>query len=167
MAMTIRDLCEVTWNITEFDITAREPETLFYIHEFIIGENLSIGPRTRWDIQEGKATAKECKLNEHGKPRRGGSEMGWGVDTKQVPPELLDATVTSLKLSSRGRRDGVTAYVDVELNALTAACLANRMKTEDGAKMMYCDRNICASNEYNGIQCDECKVTKSQRGVSE
>lgn len=28
----------------------------------------------------------------------------------------------------------------------------------------YCDRNICASNENNGVQCDECEVTKSQRG---
>ena len=26
----------------------------------------------------------------------------------------------------------------------------------------YCDRNICISNEYNGIGCDECEVTKSQ-----
>ena len=26
----------------------------------------------------------------------------------------------------------------------------------------YCDRNICVSNEYNGIGCDECEVTKSQ-----
>lgn len=26
----------------------------------------------------------------------------------------------------------------------------------------YCDRNICISNEYNGISCDECEVTKSQ-----
>lgn len=26
----------------------------------------------------------------------------------------------------------------------------------------YCDRNICVSNEYNGISCDECEVTKSQ-----
>ena len=26
----------------------------------------------------------------------------------------------------------------------------------------YCDRNICTSNEYNGIGCDECEVTKSQ-----
>lgn len=26
----------------------------------------------------------------------------------------------------------------------------------------YCDRNICVSNEYNGIDCDECEVTKSQ-----
>jgi hypothetical protein len=26
----------------------------------------------------------------------------------------------------------------------------------------YCDRNICIKNEYNGISCDECEVTKSQ-----
>ena len=25
----------------------------------------------------------------------------------------------------------------------------------------YCDRNICIQNEYNGIGCDECEVTKS------
>ena len=24
----------------------------------------------------------------------------------------------------------------------------------------YCDRNICASNEVNGIECDECEVAK-------
>jgi hypothetical protein len=27
----------------------------------------------------------------------------------------------------------------------------------------YCDRNICLRNEYNGIGCDECEVTKSQQ----
>ena len=26
----------------------------------------------------------------------------------------------------------------------------------------YCDRNICLKNEYNGIGCEECEVTKSQ-----
>ncbi len=26
----------------------------------------------------------------------------------------------------------------------------------------YCDRNICTSNEYNGIRCEECEVAKSQ-----
>lgn len=26
----------------------------------------------------------------------------------------------------------------------------------------YCDRNICIKNEYNGISCEECEVTKSQ-----
>ena len=31
----------------------------------------------------------------------------------------------------------------------------------------YCDRNICKSNEYNGIGCDECEVTKSQEKILE
>ena len=28
---------------------------------------------------------------------------------------------------------------------------------------MYCDRNICFRNEYNGIGCTECEVTKSRK----
>lgn len=31
----------------------------------------------------------------------------------------------------------------------------------------YCDRNICISNEYNGIGCDECEVTKSQESKTD
>ena len=38
-----------------------------------------------------------------------------------------------------------------------------------GAKMIepqeneiYCERHLCVSNEYNGIGCDECEVTKSR-----
>lgn len=30
----------------------------------------------------------------------------------------------------------------------------------------YCDRNICIKNEYNGIGCNECEVTKSQEPSS-
>lgn len=33
---------------------------------------------------------------------------------------------------------------------------------EQKTEPKYCDRNICVSNEYNGIGCDECEVTKSQ-----
>ena len=31
----------------------------------------------------------------------------------------------------------------------------------------YCDRNICLRNEYNGIGCDECEVTKSQESKTD
>ena len=31
----------------------------------------------------------------------------------------------------------------------------------------YCNRNICISNEYNGIGCDKCEVTKSQEKILE
>lgn len=30
-----------------------------------------------------------------------------------------------------------------------------------------CDRNICVSNEYNGIGCDECVVNKEQEPCTE
>ena len=36
------------------------------------------------------------------------------------------------------------------------------MKEEINQELKYCDRNICVSNEYNNIGCDECEVTKSQ-----
>lgn len=35
------------------------------------------------------------------------------------------------------------------------------LKNRIGECEKYCDRNICISNEYNGIGCDECEVTKS------
>lgn len=31
----------------------------------------------------------------------------------------------------------------------------------------YCDRNICFRNEYNGIECDECEVTKHNKELAE
>lgn len=34
-------------------------------------------------------------------------------------------------------------------------------------ELKYCDRNICMANEYNGIGCDECEVTKSQEPTDE
>lgn len=26
---------------------------------------------------------------------------------------------------------------------------------------VYCDRNICTENEYNGVSCDECEIAKN------
>ena len=34
------------------------------------------------------------------------------------------------------------------------------------AEEKYCDRNICAKNEYNGIGCEDCEVTKSQESTT-
>lgn len=36
-------------------------------------------------------------------------------------------------------------------------------KLKEELQEKYCDRNICIQNEYNGIGCDECEVTKSQK----
>ena len=35
-----------------------------------------------------------------------------------------------------------------------------KVKSQESEK--YCDRNICVSNEYNGIGCDDCEVAKSR-----
>jgi len=32
---------------------------------------------------------------------------------------------------------------------------------------LYCDRNICTNNEYNGVGCDECQVTKHNKEIEE
>ena len=34
------------------------------------------------------------------------------------------------------------------------------------AEEHYCDRNICMQNEYNGIGCKECEITKSHKSIS-
>ncbi len=59
-----------------------------------------------------------------------------------------------------------------EILERTNAVVCNREWYERAVKALeqepkYCDRNICISNEYNGIGCDECEVTKSQEKILE
>ena len=38
-------------------------------------------------------------------------------------------------------------------------------QTQDGGQTeseVYCDRNLCAQNEYNGIECDECQEMRKE-----
>lgn len=60
---------------------------------------------------------------------------------------------------------------DEEDYEITYKCLRDKdghrryvfnVKRIEKNKVMYCDRNICTQNEYNGIGCSECEVTKSQ-----
>lgn len=34
---------------------------------------------------------------------------------------------------------------------------------DDQSEVHYCDRDICLKNDYNGIGCRDCEVTKSQQ----
>ena len=52
-------------------------------------------------------------------------------------------------------RDWVDAVNEVET-------LPSVNPQEPKTEPKYCDRNICVSNEYNGIGCEDCEVTKSQ-----
>ena len=41
--------------------------------------------------------------------------------------------------------------------------LADVQDAEEEQEPKYCDRSICIKNEYNGIGCNDCEVTKSQK----
>ena len=58
-------------------------------------------------------------------------------------------------------------YDDAKYHEEHGEVIIDKAILEDAKKLLeqesaYCDRNICLRNEYNGIGCDECEVTKSQ-----
>ena len=66
--------------------------------------------------------------------------------------------------------DEALKQLKIELSIWESDCKSYH-KTKDALKVAikaleqepkYCDRNICTSNEYNGIGCEECEVTKSR-----
>ena len=64
-------------------------------------------------------------------------------------------------------REEATAYIkewlkDEYLDGKDRAALTAIIE-ESEQEPKYCDRNICIQNEYNGIGCDECEVTKSKK----
>ena len=126
--ITIREVSRVTWDITELTIIGRNPQSSRYLHEWIIGDKLHISMYQWHDIRDGKLTAIEQKINAHGDRTRGGfTEMAWGLKEKTVPPELLDAPITHMCMTSRGSWNGVHLRVDVEINQLTVECLNKRL----------------------------------------
>ena len=38
-----------------------------------------------------------------------------------------------------------------------------KLPDSDDSEVLYCDRDICLRNDYNGIGCGDCEVTKSQQ----
>lgn len=121
--MTIRDICEACISITEIDVTARRDD-LSYIHRWIYGQGIDTPPKWLQEMEEGRLTITECKLNYHGDRKKNGqTEGGWGVKTELLPQEILDAPVRTMHLSPRGCWDGEALRVDVEMHDLTAAKL--------------------------------------------
>lgn len=129
--MTLRELFEVFWTITELEITARDPNTK-YLHRWIYGpEALKTETIHQYhDRMAGKLTIVEAKLNAHGDPARGGAEIGWGVKEKLLPKELIDAPITHMGVI--GHHSGEhTVYVDVEMQELTAMAIVPKEKKEE------------------------------------
>lgn len=120
--MTLKDLFETFWTITEVRITAREPKTGAFIHEWIYGPAISVSTYMRYDIDDGKLTVVDGKINAHGEPTRGGSEIGWGVKEKLFHKALLDAPVTHLNVF-HWHNGEYRISVDVEMQKLEALAL--------------------------------------------
>ena len=118
--ITLRDLFEVTWDITKLDITAREPETTTYVHRWLYGEGITETIHMYHERKAGRLSIIEGRINHHGEPTRSGSEIGWGVNEKLLPAEIIDAPVTHLLMMPRPRGNGTWCCVDIEMHPLTA-----------------------------------------------
>lgn len=118
--ITLRDLFAVTWDITELDITAREPETMTYVHRWLYVEDIYETIYMYHARKAGKLSIINDKINHHGEPTRGGSEIGWGVNEKLLPADIIDAPVTHLLMTPMARGNGTRCCVDIEMHPLTA-----------------------------------------------
>lgn len=128
--MTLDEIFEVTWDITELQITARDEKGLF-LHEWIYAYGREMSMNQRYDIKDGKLTYIDRKINCHGEATRRGPEMAWGVDKKRIHKELREAliTVMSMYMMSQGR--GTSCRVDVTMHSLTAEAVAGRDRNDD------------------------------------
>ena len=124
--MTLREVFEVWWNITEIHITARD-STLKFLHEWIYAENYRNSIHEYHRMQEGRLAIVDQKINAHGDPTRNGAEMGWGVKEKLFPEQILDAKIVHFT-PSVGYSGGDTLYVDIELDPITVEILRKTIK---------------------------------------
>lgn len=117
--MNLLDIADVTWAITRLDITVRD-ETGRLLHQYLIGdwpEKLGIG--IVYDVSAGKTTICRRDINYHGRPARGGAEIGWGLDKKSVPKALMAAEITRLMMDCYGSTSATKVSVDVMIPKLT------------------------------------------------
>lgn len=75
----------------------------------------------------------------------------------------LRNTVRRLKRRMAHYENGLrkVMYEQGKINARIDTCSrwdgSNSSYGERKERVVYCDRNLCAQNEYNGIGCDECQ----------
>lgn len=132
--MTLRDLFEVYWTITEVHLTVRDADGKF-LHRWIFAEGITDRETIHMyhDRKAGKLTLMDVKINRHGDPARGGgSEMGWGINEQLFAKAMLDAPIRHMGVMSslieRTRLD-----VDVEMQPLTCMTLIPKEEEDAGA----------------------------------
>ena len=114
--MTIRELFDVCWTIDKVWVRARA-EDLRLLHSFVIGEykRWELGRNTIWRIESGEVSYIPLKVNAHGDPGKHGPEMGWGLKSKVIPDEILDAPVTEMDLTRYSGQEGKELHVSITL----------------------------------------------------
>ena len=112
---TLKEILELTWTVTELDVTVREPNGHF-IKQYIIGEgcneeNATIHEKHR--INKGELEMIDRKINYFGDEGRKGD--GWGSKFSEILKQLLDLKVTHFRQSSRyGSWNGSELTVSLE-----------------------------------------------------
>lgn len=100
--VTLREILQLKFDTTALELTARDPEKLRLIQEFIIGPDAyehtmrTEGLRNSW--LNNTLVFVDRTINHHNEPTKRGPEMGWGVDYSQIAPELLQAELVTLNM---------------------------------------------------------------------
>lgn len=105
--VTLRDILELTWTVTELTLDVREPEHDKLIMSYIIGEgcnedNATVHQKHR--INKGELTMIDAKINWFGS--KGSKGDGWGNIWANIPKDLLEMEVTHFIQCSRGSWNG-------------------------------------------------------------
>ena len=114
--ITLRELFKVMWEITELGVTARDPETERFLHEWQYGKYIHETIHMYHDRRAGKLSIINKNINHHGKPKGNGFEMGWGVSEKVFPTQLIDAEITHLITSPLPQGRGYRVSCDISLD---------------------------------------------------
>ena len=130
--ITLRELSNVLWSITELYITARDPNSGF-LHRWIYEPGITDRETIHQyhERRDGKLTLVDKRINAHGGPGRGGSEIGWGLETKLFPKAILDAPVTHMNTMG-AHKGGYRVYLDIEIPELTAMTIIPKEEPDAG-----------------------------------
>lgn len=109
---TLKEILELTWTVTELDVTVREPNGHF-IKQYIIGEGCNEESATvhqKHRMNKGELEMIDRKINYFGDKGRNGD--GWGSKFSEIPKQLLNLKVIHFRQSSR-----YGSYTGTELTA--------------------------------------------------
>lgn len=120
--MTIKDVLITDWTVAEIEVTVRERDSTRYIMEYHIGRDVKAGRSQRFvqetelgDLYSNGGDMKTLFINRIIQHRQlekkaQGKEMCVGVLLENIPVELLNLTVESMRPYGCGNSDGMHGY---------------------------------------------------------